>query len=109
MSESPPAKRQRTDASLTRSKIWYKDGSIVLQAEKTQFRVHWSVLSENSDFFAGLEGLPQPNDRPTVDGCPLVELSDDAVVDVEYLLKALYTPCVTLYFVEGRPLTDHAP
>jgi hypothetical protein len=105
MSESP--ERQRlADAPPTRSTIWYKDGSVIFQAEKTQFRVHWSVLSENSAFFAGLEGLPQPNDQPTVDGCPLVELSDDAVVDVEYLLKALYTPCVTLYFVEGRPLTD---
>jgi hypothetical protein len=108
MSESP--ERQRIeDAPPTRSTIWYKDGSVVLQAEKTQFRVHWSVLSENSAFFAGLEGLPQANEQPTVDGCPLVELSDDAVVDVEYLLKALYTPCVTLYFVEGRPRTDHAP
>ncbi|KAJ7876190.1 hypothetical protein B0H14DRAFT_2714918 [Mycena olivaceomarginata] len=96
MSESPPAKRQRTDAPLTRSKIWYKDGSVVLQAENTQFRVHWGVLSENSTFFAGLEGLPQPSDQLTVDGCSLVELLDDAVVDVEYLLKALYTPTFLL-------------
>jgi hypothetical protein len=91
---SPPAKRQRTeDASITRSNVWYKDGSVVLQAESTQFRVHWGVLSENSTFFRGLEDLPQPSDQPTVDGCPIVELPD-AVIDVEYLLKALYDPCV---------------
>jgi hypothetical protein len=91
---SPPTKRQRTeDASITRSKVWYKDGSVVLQAESTQFRVHWGVLSENSTFFRGLEDLPQPSDQPTVDGCPIVELPD-AVIDVEYLLKALYDPCV---------------
>ncbi|KAJ7821104.1 hypothetical protein B0H14DRAFT_2832132 [Mycena olivaceomarginata] len=88
MSESPPAKRQRTDGALTRSKIWYKDGSAVLQAENTQFRVHWSILSENSAFFAGLEGLPQPNDQPTVDGCPL----------------ALYTPPCNISASEGAPV-----
>ncbi|KAJ7741497.1 hypothetical protein B0H14DRAFT_2989372 [Mycena olivaceomarginata] len=89
---SPPTKRQRTeDASITRSKVWYKDGSVVLQAESTQFRVHWGVLSGNSTFFRGLEDLPQPSDQPTVDGCPIVELPD-AVIDVEYLLKALYDP-----------------
>jgi hypothetical protein len=38
-----------------------------------------------------LEDLPQPTDQPSVDGCPIVELQD-AVVDVEHLLKALYNP-----------------
>ncbi|KAF7356410.1 BTB domain-containing protein [Mycena venus] len=38
-----------------------------------------------------MQGLPQPPDQPNVDGCPMVELSDDPV-DVEYLLKALYIP-----------------
>jgi hypothetical protein len=40
-----------------------------------------------------LEDLPQPLDHPTVDGCPVVELQD-ASVDVEHLLKALYDPWV---------------
>ncbi|KAJ7169113.1 hypothetical protein C8R43DRAFT_982299 [Mycena crocata] len=68
---SSPAKRQRTEnAPITRSNIWHKDGSVVLQVENTQFRVHWG---------------------PNVDGCPVIDLPD-AMVDVEYLLKALYTP-----------------
>ncbi|KAJ7821105.1 hypothetical protein B0H14DRAFT_3876053 [Mycena olivaceomarginata] len=71
-----PERQRIEDAPPTRSTIWYKD--------------------ENSAFFDVLEGLPQPNDQPTVDGCPLVETSDDAVVDVEYLLKALYTPIFLL-------------
>ncbi|KAJ7862003.1 hypothetical protein B0H14DRAFT_2349692 [Mycena olivaceomarginata] len=29
---------------LTQSNIWYSDGSVVLQAESTQFRVHASIL-----------------------------------------------------------------
>ncbi|KAF7351138.1 BTB domain-containing protein [Mycena sanguinolenta] len=89
---SPPAKRKRTETmSITRSEIWYKDGSVVLQAENTQFRVYWGILSQHSPFFRDLENLPQPPNQPTVDGCSVVELHDSAE-DVEYLLKALYDP-----------------
>jgi hypothetical protein len=42
-----------------------------------------------------MQGLPQPVDQDSVDGCPVVEISDDPV-DVEYLLKALYNPSVHL-------------
>jgi hypothetical protein len=100
MSDSRPTKRQRNeDASITRSAIWYRDGSVVLQAQDTQFRVHWSVLAKHSAFFKDLEGLPQPNpaDLPTVDGCPVVEIQD-AVEDVEHLLTALYDPSVRHVF-----------
>ncbi|KAJ7496895.1 hypothetical protein FB451DRAFT_1209150 [Mycena latifolia] len=92
---NPPAKRQRTEstASITHSNIWYQDGSVVLQAQTTQFRVHWSVLAQHSSFFRDMQGLPQPPDQPSVDGCAVVELSD-AVADVEHLLKALYNSCV---------------
>ncbi|KAJ6589882.1 hypothetical protein DFH09DRAFT_1140349 [Mycena vulgaris] len=90
---APPAKRQRTeDAPVTRS-IWHEDGSVVLQADNTQFRVHWSVLAMHSSFFRDMQKLPQPPDQPSVDGCPVVELPD-AVVDVEELLKALYNPAL---------------
>ncbi|KAJ7106070.1 hypothetical protein C8R43DRAFT_1046095 [Mycena crocata] len=89
---SPPAKRQRTeDAPITRSDIWYPDGSVVFQPQNTQFRVHWGVLTEHSSFFRDMQGLPQPADQPSIDGCPIVELPDSAE-DVKYLLKALYTP-----------------
>ncbi|KAJ7502975.1 hypothetical protein B0H11DRAFT_1711569, partial [Mycena galericulata] len=78
---------------ITRSDIWHNDGSVVLQAEDTQFRVHWSVLALHSSFFRDLQGLPQPADQPSVEGCPVVELSDP-VEYVEYLLGALYNPFV---------------
>ncbi|KAJ7686514.1 hypothetical protein B0H17DRAFT_1071804 [Mycena rosella] len=56
---SPPAERQRTGkASITRSQIWHSDGSIILQADDTQFRVHWSVLAMHSSFFRDMQGLP---------------------------------------------------
>ncbi|KAJ6497663.1 hypothetical protein C8R45DRAFT_865579 [Mycena sanguinolenta] len=94
----PPAKRQRTeDVSITRSNIWFKDGSIVLQAENIQFRVHWSILALHSPFFADLENLPQPPDQPAIDGCPVVPFHDSAV-DLQYLLDAIYDPYVYLVF-----------
>lgn len=94
---SPPVKRQRTEnQQITRSEsFWLSDGSIVLQADETQFRVHWGLLaSMHSPFFRDLQALPQPPTQPNIEGCPVVELQDDAVADVGYLLKALYTPSV---------------
>ncbi|KAJ6497668.1 hypothetical protein C8R45DRAFT_1211515 [Mycena sanguinolenta] len=85
-----PAKRKRTENTITHSEIWYKDGSVVLQAENTQFCVYWGILCQHSPFFRDLESSRPPN-QPTVDGCPIVELQD-SVADVEYLLKSLYDP-----------------
>ncbi|KAJ7851646.1 hypothetical protein B0H14DRAFT_3451224 [Mycena olivaceomarginata] len=97
--EPPSSKRKRPEdgieptenAPITRSVPWHSDGSVVLQAQNTQFRVHWSVLALHSQFFRGMQGLPQPKEQPTVDGCPVVVLQD-ATVDVEHLLRALYDP-----------------
>ncbi|KAJ7160757.1 hypothetical protein C8R46DRAFT_1000638 [Mycena filopes] len=100
MSEStdaPPAKRPRTEAThsedsltrLTRSEVWYDDGSVVLQAETILFRVHWTVLASQSSFFRDMRDLPQPADQPCIEGCPVVELHDSSD-DVKHLLVALY-------------------
>ncbi|KAJ7442462.1 hypothetical protein FB451DRAFT_1057514 [Mycena latifolia] len=96
MSASPPAKRQRQDVEITRSEIWHPDGSVVLQVGNTQFRVHWSVLSRHSSFFRDLQRLPQPPEQPSIEGCPVVELSD-RVEDVKRVLETLYNP---LFFAQ---------
>ncbi|KAJ7782695.1 hypothetical protein B0H16DRAFT_1298084 [Mycena metata] len=95
-SDAPPPKRQRTEDSTTRSDIWYKDGSVILQVENIQSRVHWSLLAQHSSFFRDLEHLPQPPDpdQPTVDGCPVIVLSGDTRLDVDHLLRVLYDSCV---------------
>ncbi|KAF7315148.1 BTB domain-containing protein [Mycena indigotica] len=91
-SSSPPAKRPRTEEdTIVRSEIWYKDGSVVLQAANTQFRVHFSLLAAHSTVFSDMYELPQPELQATVDGCPLVEVHDDPE-DVKNLLSVLYTP-----------------
>ena len=88
--------------------LWFADGSIILQAETTRFRVHTSVLARKSQFFRDLFSLPQPQcasssssspkevtrlDRSsldsTVDGCPLLVLHDSAE-DLANLLVAFY-------------------
>lgn len=78
---------------IVRSKIWYDDGSVILQAESTQCRVHWTVLAQHSSFFSDLRTVPQPPDEPRIEGCPIILLSD-SIQDLEHLLRALYNPCV---------------
>ncbi|CAA7266040.1 unnamed protein product [Cyclocybe aegerita] len=76
---------------ITRSKYWFKDGNVVLQAEETQFRVHQSMLAHHSRVFNDLFGIPQPevSQDPMVDGCPLVPLSDTAA-DVRQIMAIFY-------------------
>ncbi|KAJ6519060.1 hypothetical protein C8R45DRAFT_885318 [Mycena sanguinolenta] len=90
-SESPPAKRAQKITRSTES--WFGDGNVVLQAQNTQFRVHWGILAHNSLVFRQMQGLPQPPDseQSSVEGCPVVEIYDEAE-DVGYLMNALYTP-----------------
>ncbi|KAJ6519033.1 hypothetical protein C8R45DRAFT_885281 [Mycena sanguinolenta] len=97
-SEWPPAKRQRTENAPITSRpvtLWIEDGNVVLAVGNTQFRVHWSTLARHSPFFRHMQGLPQPGDEPNIDGCPVVQLSDDPT-DVEYLLSSLYNPTFLL-------------
>ncbi|KAF7356646.1 BTB domain-containing protein [Mycena venus] len=87
--------------------LWFKDGSVICQAERTLFRVHISQLSRHSALFRDIFTLPQPS-RPrswslssldTVDdtrimleeceNCPAVVLQDKAD-DVANFLAALY-------------------
>ncbi|KAG8215022.1 hypothetical protein J3R82DRAFT_8430 [Butyriboletus roseoflavus] len=72
--------------------LWFSDGSIVLRAENTLFRVHKSLLSRHSGFFHDLFTLPQPDTKSLssgdIEGCPVVCLHD-APEDVANLLTAL--------------------
>ncbi|KAJ7629246.1 hypothetical protein DFH06DRAFT_1141243 [Mycena polygramma] len=97
MDENPPAKRPRSDSDspIVRSPVWYSDGSVVLQAETTQFRVHASILSQTGSgsivFKDMFEVAQAPNNADfQVDGCPLVQLYGDKAQDVEIILQALY-------------------
>ncbi|KAJ3548712.1 hypothetical protein NMY22_g1152 [Coprinellus aureogranulatus] len=80
-------------APVTRSSIWFDDGSVVLQAESVQFKVHRTLLARHSVIFKDTFGVPHPTDsEPTVDGCPLLHLMDSAE-DIKHMLLALYDKC----------------
>ncbi|KAJ7449088.1 hypothetical protein B0H11DRAFT_2079513 [Mycena galericulata] len=101
MSDSNPSagKRRRTDSELedsgsspvVRSTIWMPYGDIILQAESTQFRVNRDNLALQSSVFADMFAVPQPPNEPTIEGCPIVQVSDSAK-DWELLLGVLYDP-----------------
>ncbi|KAJ7735772.1 hypothetical protein B0H16DRAFT_1426003 [Mycena metata] len=103
MSEAPPStKRKRVgpdpsevvlnpDSPPTRSKIWMPYGDIILQAESTQFRLNRDVLSRQSSVFRDMFSIPQPPNEPTIEGCPIVHVSDTAK-DWELFLGMLYDP-----------------
>lgn len=74
------------DAAGRSTDFWFSDGSIVLQAERTLFRVHGGVLSS---IFQDMFALPQPAGQPTVEGCVIVSLHD-ASKDWENLLLWIY-------------------
>ncbi|KAJ7649952.1 hypothetical protein FB45DRAFT_1050067 [Roridomyces roridus] len=100
MSELSPPLPSDDQQVIRSSELWHRDGSVVLQAGRTQFRVHWSVLSLDSSFFRDIEALPQPPDEIKVDGCHLIVLADDTAGDLEIVLKALYNPL----FSSEKPL-----
>ena len=73
-----------------RSGIWFEDGNVVLEAERTRFKVYRGLLASNSSVFKDIFSVPQPPGpfEEAVDGCPLIRLSDSAN-DVEIVLRAL--------------------
>lgn len=88
--QEPPSLTQHVD-------LWFCDGSVILQAESTLFRVHKSQLSRRSIVFSDMFALAQPPVMSThatladetYEGCPVVKLHDSAE-DVANLLLALY-------------------
>lgn len=93
---APLAKRKRTDdpraeAPPVRSKIWMPYGDIIIQADATQFRVNRDILAQHSSVFSDMFSVPQPPNEPTVEGCPIVHVSD-AAKDWELLFEVLYDP-----------------
>ena len=69
--------------------LWYPDGTVVLQAESTVYRVYSGMLSQYSPVFRGLFDIPQPHVQEVYDGTPLVKLSDTAR-DIYNFLKTIH-------------------
>ena len=65
---------------------------IIRSSDLVNFRIHKPVLAMTSPFFRNLLSLPQPSDGETIDGLPVIQLSEDAE-----LLRSL---CSMLYPVD---------
>ena len=62
---------------------------IIRSSDLVNFRIHKSVLATASPFFRDLLSLPQPSDSETIDGLPVVQLSEDAEL-LKSLVSMLY-------------------
>ena len=66
------------------------DANIIIRSsDDVDFRLHKSVLALVSPFFEDLLSLPQPFDGETVDGLPVVQLSEDSEL-LNSLVSILY-------------------
>ncbi len=85
--------------------FWFTDGSLILRAHSTLFRVHVSQLCRKSVFFRDLFSLPQPQsstpdrEERRLEGCPVLDLHDPPD-DVANLVKVIYDgPYVSFLFI----------
>lgn len=73
--------------------VWYSDGSVVLVAEKTAFRVHGTILAAHCEIFKDMFAIPQPfvadPDAETYESCQVLRLQDSPV-DLKHFLKSIY-------------------
>lgn len=71
--------------------LWFEDGTVVIQAEDTPFRVYTGMLSRQSSFFKNLFEVPQPADAETYDGCPLIQMPEgNTAQDVRDILQVVH-------------------
>ena len=75
---SPPKLLDLPDANI-----------IIRSSDLGYFRLHKSVLSLVSPIFKDLLSIPQPSDGETVDGLPVVQLSEDSEL-LNSLISILY-------------------
>ncbi|KAJ7184903.1 hypothetical protein C8R46DRAFT_938879 [Mycena filopes] len=81
---------ESTAPQPTREKsLWFPDATLVLQAGDRLYRVFPGILAAKSAVFQDMLAFPQPANGETLDGCPLVRLSDRAD-DMTYFLKAIF-------------------
>ncbi|KAI0334278.1 hypothetical protein GY45DRAFT_1243000 [Cubamyces sp. BRFM 1775] len=80
--------------------FWFEDGSIILIACHTGFKVYRRLLMEHSPFFRDLFRIPQPAGAPKIDGCPYVVLMDRPE-QLKHLLRVIFPTNGNLVF--GKP------
>jgi len=70
--------------------LWFQDGTFVLLASGTGFRRNHELLAKRSPIFKDLFSKPQPSGSETIEGCPILHLSDDSPEDITEFLNIVY-------------------
>ncbi|PIL26474.1 hypothetical protein GSI_12232 [Ganoderma sinense ZZ0214-1] len=70
------------------SEFWFDDGSVVLVARNTGFRVYRALLATQSTVFSDMFSSSSPDADAIIEGCPVVHLSDSPR-DVAHFLRVL--------------------
>ncbi|EDR12744.1 uncharacterized protein LACBIDRAFT_323434 [Laccaria bicolor S238N-H82] len=89
---------------IKRSHIWFDDGSIIIQAEDTQFCVHKSVVLKHFPTLNDFVPSPGP---PSANGCSVIWHLSDSAEDWENLLTVFYDTlptCTTKDLISFRLL-----
>ncbi|KAF7292592.1 BTB domain-containing protein [Mycena indigotica] len=71
-----------------KDELWFTDGTLVIKAGDSLFRVYGGLLAKASPVFESMLEFPQPEGDELVEGCPVVELQDTAE-ETRCFLKAL--------------------
>jgi hypothetical protein len=70
--------------------LWFEDGTLVLKAGKSLFKIYRGLLSRRSVVFSDMFSFPPPPEgNEMLEGCPVVETYDSAQ-DMKYFLKAVF-------------------
>ncbi|SRR6266436_2888420 len=86
--EDPQPQTKPTVSPLEPSEI--SDADLVIRSsDLVNFRVNRLVLAVASPFFKDLLSLPQPSDSESVDGLPVVQLSENSEL-LSTLVSMLY-------------------
>ncbi|KAI0720773.1 hypothetical protein C8T65DRAFT_632773 [Cerioporus squamosus] len=92
------------DAGPTRDgEFWLGDGSIVLIAGNTGFRVYRELLAAQSPIFADMFATAAPSTDESIEGCPVVHVSDSAE-DMRHFLRALLPKKQRSFFQKNKDM-----
>ncbi|KAF8264145.1 hypothetical protein EI94DRAFT_1686722 [Lactarius quietus] len=81
---------EKSDTSFAPLRLNVPEADVILRSsDQVTFRAHKSLLAMSSPVFEDLLSLPQPPDGELVDGLPVVQLSEDAVL-LNSLISFLY-------------------
>jgi hypothetical protein len=88
--EREDAQAQVNSTTAPPQPLQVRDANIIIRSsDLVNFPVHKSVLAMASPFFRDLLSLPQPSDSESVNGLPVIQLSEDAELLI-CLISLLY-------------------